>query len=353
MKRLAAATLLACLASSAHALDGAWTASHDKEDGDRIYLQMTRGRTHNMGTTMPLRAFTGLPADAVHAATATPVRFELRREAGDTTFEGTFREGQGAGQFSFVPRPAFLEAVRALGIDAGKPRHGKDWAEEDQLFGLALCDVSVAYIKSMIAEGYRLSLEDYQSMRIFDVTPEYIREMRELGFTNVSHEDLVATRIHGVTPTYIRQMRKAGWDLSLDDYQANKIHGLTPDFAEQIRELGLGDLSRDDLLGFRIHGVTPEFIREMRELGYKDLAADDLLSFRIHGVTREFIREMRSLGYDDLSADDLIAARIHGVTPAFIREVEEAGYHKVPFNKLISLRLSGIDAKTLERIRVY
>ncbi|HEX5043954.1 MAG TPA: hypothetical protein VFV75_13670 [Candidatus Polarisedimenticolaceae bacterium] len=324
MKHLAAATLLTCFASSAHALDGAWTASRDEMDADRIYVQMTRGRTHNMGTTMSLRAFTGLSPDALQAATATPVRFELRRDAGDTTFEGSFREGKGAGQFSFAPRPAFLETVRALGIETGKPGRGKSRDEEEQLFGLALCDVTVAYIKSMIAEGYRLTLEDYQSMRIFDVTPQYIREMRDLGFHNVSHDELVATKIHGVTPSYIRQMRKSGWDLSLDDYQAN-----------------------------RIHGVTPQFIAEMRELGYRDLSADDLLSFRIHGVTREFIRELRELGYDDVEADDLIAARIHGVTPSFIREVEEAGYHKVPFDKLISLRISGIDARTLERMRVY
>ncbi len=353
MKRLAAATLLACCASTAYALDGAWTASYEKEEGDRVYLQMTRGRTHNMGTTMSLRALHGLSPEAIRAATATPVQFELRREAGDTTFEGTFRDGKGAGQFSFLPRPAFLEAVRALGIEAGRPRHGKSWDEDEQLFSLALCDVSVAYIKSMIAEGYRLSLEDYQSMRIFDVTPEYIREMRDLGFEKVSHDELVATKIHGVTPSYIRQMRKSGWDLSLDDYQANKIHGVTPAFAEQMQALGFRDLSHDDLMGFRIHGVTPEFIREMGELGYKDLSADDLLAFRIHGVTPEFVRELRALGYEDVEADDLIAARIHGVTPAFIREVEEAGYHKVPFDKLISLRISGIDAKTLERMRVY
>jgi hypothetical protein len=353
MKRLAAATLLVCFAGSAHALDGAWTASRDQEEGDRIYLQMTRGLTHNMGTTMSLRAFTGLSEDAVQAATATPVRFELRRDAGNTTFEGTFRAGQGAGQFSFAPRPAFLEEVRALGVDTGKRRQGKDWGEEEQLFGLAVCDVTVAYIKGMIAEGYRLRLEDYQSMRIFDVTPAYIREMRELGFENISHDELVATRIHGVTPSYIRQMRKMGWDLSLEDYQANRIHGVTPAFAEQMRELGFRGLSHDDLVGFRVHGVTPEFIRGMRDLGYPDLSEDDLLAFRIHGVTREFIRELRELGYDNLPADDLIAARIHGVTPGFIREIEEAGYHKVPFDKLISLRISGIDAKTLERMRVY
>ena len=76
-----------------------------------------------------------------------------------------------------------LDVARALGIETGKPRHGKSWDEDEQLFSLALCDVSVAYIKSMIAEGYRLSLEDYQSMRIFDVTPEYIVDLQRRGLS--------------------------------------------------------------------------------------------------------------------------------------------------------------------------
>lgn len=324
MKRIAALALAGCLATSAHAFEGAWTASRDKEDADRIYVQMTRGRTNNMGTTMPLRAFTGLSDAALGAAVPTAVRFELRREAGDTAFEGTFKGGKGAGQFTFVPRPEFLDGVRALGIDTGKSKHGRAQDQDEQLFGLAMCDVTLAYIKSMIAEGYRVGLDDYLSMRIFDVTPEYIHEMRDLGFEKVSHDELVASRIHGVTPSYVREMRKAGWDLSLDDYQASRIHGATPAFAEQMRRLGYGDLSHDDLLAFRIHGVTGEFIRELRDLGYADL-----------------------------SADDLIAARIHGITPEYIRQVEEAGYTRVPFDKLISLRQSGIDARTLEKMRVY
>lgn len=318
----AALALAASLGTTAHALDGAWTAMQDEERPDRIYLSLTRGRTNQMGTTLPAGAFVGLTPSQIVAATETAVRFELRREAGDTTLEGSFRDGKGSGHFSFVARPAFLGDVRALGVSVGRSQLVKD--QEEQLFTLAMCDVTIAYIRSMIAEGYRVTLDEYLSMRIFDVTPEYIREMRSLGFNNISQNDLVATKIHGVSPDYIREMRAQGWDLSLDDYQANRIFDVTPQFAEQ-----------------------------MKQLGYDGLSRDDLVAFRIHGVTREYIHEMRDLGYADLSAGDLVSGRIHGITPDFIREVAEAGYVKVPFDKLVALRLSGIDAKVLERMRSY
>jgi hypothetical protein len=251
----------ACLSTTASALDGAWTAYRDDERSDRIYLQMTRGRNNNMGTTLRLDAFTGLTGVQIDAATRTPASFALRREAGDATFEGTFRKGKGAGEFTFTPRPAFLEGVRALGVDVD--RHGKSDRDE-LLFGLALNDVTVAFIQSMIAEGYKVSLDEYLALRIFNVTPEFIHEMRDLGFKEIEEDELVACKIHGVTPAYVRDMRAQGWDLSLDDYQASRIHGATPQFAAQMRKLGYSDLSHDDLMAFRIHGVTPDFIRDAR-----------------------------------------------------------------------------------------
>lgn len=323
MKRIATLTLVLSLftaVSAMAAVDGAWTSSLDEKRPERLYFSITRGRNHQNGSSFPVAAFSGLSAAQVSAATMTPVQFEMRREAGNISFEGTFRGGKGAGQFTFAPNRAYIDAVRALGVEFTLDRRRpKD--EEDSLFSLALHDVSTAFISTMIAEGYRVGLDDYLSMRIFDITPEYIREMRSLGFRNITHDELVASRIHKVTPAYVREMRAAGWDLDLDDLQSS-----------------------------RIHGATPQFAGEMRKLGYGNLDHDDLVSFRIHRVTAEFIAEMRKLGYDKLSADQLVAMRIHRVTPEFIRELEQAGYVKVPVDKLVSMRIHGIDAKFIKNM---
>jgi len=328
MRRFATLTLaVSLLAPSvcAATLDGAWTAALDEKRPDRMYFSITRGQNHQNGNTMRVSAFTNLTDAQIRATTMTPVRFELRREAGNTVFEGTFRNGKGAGQFDFTPNHGYPDLIRALGVEftlEGERKHNRrERSEDETLFALALHDVSTSYIKTMMSEGYKVPLEDYLTMRIFDVTPEYIHEMRALGFKNISSEELVSSRIHGVTPAYVREMRAAGWNVSLEEYQST-----------------------------RIHGATPAFAAEMKKLGYGNLSLDELVSFRIHGVTTEFITDLRKLGYNNIDADDLVSMRIHGVTPAFIRELEQAGYVKVPVEKLISMRIHGIDAKFIKNM---
>jgi hypothetical protein len=326
MKRIATLTLVVSLfAVAAFAADneGSWTASLDEKRPDRIYFNMNLRPMHNMGMTLRINTFTGLTTAQINAPTMTPVKFERRAEAGTLSYEGTFRNGNGAGQFTFSPNPAFIETVRGMGIDVERRKHHrKSWDQDDQLFSLAVHDVSTAFIRSMIAEGYRVSLEEYLEMRIFDITPEYIREMRSLGFKDISAKELVASKIHRVTPDFVREMRAAGWDLSLDELQSSAIHG-----------------------------ATPKFAAEMRKLGYANLSHDDLVSFRIHRVTAEFIEELRKLGYDKIPADDLVSMRIHRVTPEFIKELEEAGYENVPVRKLVSMRIHGIDPTMIKKLR--
>ena len=323
MKTLrAAAALLALsmLALPAHAaMEASWTATIDTDDPTRMYLNIARGRNHNNGSTMMLADFAGLSTAQVQSTTSTPVQFALRREAGTASFEGTFRNGKGAGHLTFAGNRAFFQTLRGLGVD---PDLGERQSEEETLFALAIHDVSSAFIRSMQAEGYRVPLGKYVALRIFRVTPEYIREMRSLGFNDLDVDDLLATRIHKVTPDYIRQMRAAGWDLSMDDLQASRIHGATPEFAAAMHKLGY-DLDFDDLVSFRIHRVTPDFIAELRNLGYKDVPADDLVAMRIHRVTPEFIRELEAAGYTGVPVSKLVSMRIHGVDAKFVRKMRD------------------------------
>jgi hypothetical protein len=325
MKRILTLTLVVCLFATALYADveGAWTAGIDEKRPDRIYLNITRGKFNNMGSTFLLSEFALLTPAQINAQTMTPVQFEMRREAGDIVFEGTFRRGKGAGQFTFTPKRSYIQAVQALGVpfEVKLRRHrSADENEETELFTLALHDVSTAYIKSMQSLGFKTTLEKYLEMRIFDITPEYVREMRSLGFKDIDTDELVASKIHRVTPSYVREMRAAGWDLTLDELQSSSIHG-----------------------------ATPEFAAKMKKLGYS-LDFDDLVSFRIHRVTEEFINELKKLGYDKVSADDLVAMRIHRVTPEFIREIQNAGYKNVPVDKLVSMRIHRIDAEYLKRM---
>jgi len=329
MIRKSILTLVVCLlaTSAMAAVDGAWTSSLDQKRSDRIYLQLTQSPHSNMGMTMPISEIAGLSIAQINATVMTPVTFELRREAGNVSFEGTFRNGKGAGQFTFAPNANYLASVRALGVDTAtmQKRRKHDWSEEQLLFAMAIHDVSTSFIKSMQAEGYRETLEKYMEMRIFDITPEYIREMRSLGFKDISTDELVATRIHDITPQFVRDMRAAGWNLSLDDLQAASIHGATPKFAAEMKALGYGNLDFDDLVAFRIHDVTAGFIGELRTLGYDKVTADDLVAMRIHDVTPQFIREVKAAGYSNVPIEKLVDMRIHDITPEYLRKMRGNG----------------------------
>ena len=315
MKRLASLGLALCLScTAAHALDGSWQGSIERQEPGRIYLSLSHSGTSNMGLILSLDAISGLTADQMRSATETPVRFSLDREAGRVDFEGTFRAGKGSGRFLFVGKPDYFDAVRKLGVRTGA-------SKDERLFSLAMLDVSTDYIRSMIAEGYEEPLEEYQTMRIFDVTPDHVRAMRALGFEHITAEELVASRIHGITPEFVREMNEEGLHLSFDELQAA-----------------------------RIHGVTPEFRDEMAQLGYR-VSFNQLTAFRIHGVTPGWIAELKKLGYDHVDADDLVSTRIFGVTPEFIRSVEDAGFRDLPLSDLISMRVHGVDAGDLARRR--
>jgi hypothetical protein len=323
MKRIQTLALAVCLlaANAAFAdLDGAWTASIDEKRPDRLYMSITYGHHNQNGSMWNLVTFSGLTSDQINAPAMTPVQFVVDREAGKISFEGTFRRARGAGQLTFHGNAGYPDAIRKLGVKFDLDRRNRDDPEET-LFTLAMHDVSTAFIRSMQAEGYHETLEKYLSMRIFDITPEYIREMRSLGFKNIDAEELVATRIHKVTPDYVRQMRAAGWDLSLEELQSSRIFKAGPEFAEEMKKLGYGGLSHQQLVSFRIHKVTPEFIAEMRKLGYSGLSADDLISMRVHRVTPEFIHELEDAGYKNVPIEKLVNMRIHGIDAQYIKKM--------------------------------
>lgn len=312
-----AAAVTAAVPASARDISGTWTASLSDEKPGRIYFSLTRDHHNQHGSTFPLSVFRGLSSDQIHSSARTPVEFELRSEAGIISFEGTFRDGKGAGEFLFVPDRGFVEELRSMGLRF-QPRNGD---ADQELFQLALFGVSSSFIRSMRDIGYDVSLEKYVEFRIFGVDPEYVREMGEVGFRRLTADKLVETRIHGATPEYIRDARARGDDLTLDKY-----------------------------IESRIFDVTPEFAREMERAGYRGLSRDMLVQFRIHGVTPTFIEELDDLGYSRLSAQKLVEMRIHGVTPEFIRKVEKAGYRRVPVDKLVQMRIFHIDPEMVRAL---
>ena len=292
MKRILAVAITFLLAAALHAesLRGMWTASTwSVKDIERIQLNMQREHS-NWGQDFKIAAFDGLSRAQITSASDAPVKFALRRDAGTISFDGSFRDGEGAGHFVFTPNETYLGTLRSMHI--------------------ALDDDS---------ERGRTEGEELYRLAMFDVSLDFIRQMHDLGYDAGVH-DLVRFRIHGVNPDMVRELRT----------------------------LGLDHVPAEDLVRMRIHGATPEFIRAMADSGYRNLNVETLVRFRIHGVSPEFVREIASLGYRDVAGEELVRMRIHGVTPEFIRDVENAGYRNVPVEKLIQMKIHGVDGAYLK-----
>jgi beta-lactamase regulating signal transducer with metallopeptidase domain len=134
--------------------------------------------------------------------------------------------------------------------------------------------------------------------------------------------------------------RAAGSLLTPQELIAFRIHGVTPEFIREIRALGYERATPDDLLALRIHDVTPEFISQMTAI-FGRLPLADCAAFKLHGVTTQYVREIRSLGYTQISEGDLIAFRIHGITPEWIRQTNGEAGRRLGARELIQRRIRG------------
>jgi len=252
---------------------GTWTAER-RQNGVQLNMEMHSDGPnghHNMQESdlYPEKELIGLTAGPT-------VRFEIRRAAGTFHFEGRFEGAKGSGMFNFKGNPAYVSEMTSLGYDA----------KNENLLQLALFDVSPAFVRELGNLGYsKVPLERLIEFRIHGVKPELIRSLKELGLGSPDPEDLIKLQIHGATPDFIRAMAAAGY------------HGL----------------SADDLVRFRIHGVSPEYVRELAGAGYPNVNPEDLVRFRIHGVDASFIREQEKNGHKGLSAEELVRLRIHAL----------------------------------------
>jgi len=114
----------------------------------------------------------------------------------------------------------------------------------------------------------RLSVDELIALRIHDVTPEYIDEMRAT-FPDASLRQIASMRMHGVTTAYVRGMRAAGVQVrSSRDAARLRQMGVTPAFVKQLAEAGYRNLSVRELTRLAAAGVDADFISDLEK--YKD-----------------------------------------------------------------------------------
>ncbi len=351
MKRFLTLTLAVCLAAGAAYAEvrGAWTA--DLEETGTLHVSMSQRRGWMNGHTFTLAELPGLTAAQVSSASQTPVQFQLRRDAGVIAFDGVFKSGNGAGQFRFTPNANYAGELRKLGLelDLGERRKRSD---EDELFTLAIVDLSPAYIQAMRAEGFNVSLDDYVGMRAVGVTTAYVRDLQAMGLKRLSADDVTGLRAVGVTRQYVESIRAIFPDTPIDDLQGMKAVGVTPAWLQSMRAAGVTINDADTATGLKAVGVTPEYIREMRAI-FPKLDGDEVQGMKAVGVTPAYVREPRDAGVPITDSEDVTSMKAVGVTAKFVQQLAAAGYKNLSADKLTELAAVGVDEKFIRDMKKY
>ena len=347
--RLSIPTILAAVAIAAPtaaqtAVQGTWTV--ELHTG-KAFLQLRtdpppdRERSNDwnggwsMGQSLDLDQVAGLPPNDDHFS-ATNVKFEVRREAGMLAFEGSFRDGRGAGLFTFAPRGEFTAEMRRLGYTEEIPL----W----QRYQFAVQDVGPRYINALKAEGYdKLTLEQVRRARNHGLTIDYIKAMKAEGYRAATLEDFVRTRDHGVTVAYVQDMRKAGFrDATIEDLVRAKDHGVTAQYVQEMRGLGPNVSALEGFVRLKDHGVTPAYVKDLAAQGFKNVSLEEAVRTKDHGVSSDYIADMKQLGLKDLTLEQIVRLRDHGVTPGFVSHARARGYKPADAEELIRLKNRGL-----------
>jgi beta-lactamase regulating signal transducer with metallopeptidase domain/DNA-directed RNA polymerase subunit F len=167
-----------------------------------------------------------------------------------------------------------------------------------------------SYLEEMNAEFANLDVDELIQLRIQDVTPEYIHEIRSLGLKPDVNE-VIALKVQGVTPQYVRDLRALGFNPSVNEIVAMKVQDVTPEYVKEMRSKGM-DGGADDIIAMKVQDVTPEYREALERAGFK-LDASQLIQAKVMGLTPEFVRLAEAHGFKNLSFDKLIQLKIADV----------------------------------------
>jgi hypothetical protein len=288
-----------------NAITGQWTAELNRSKPGEIQLTYHRrseaGGFSMTGGAVSLDELQGLNTEAAWSARAN-VNFNVVREAGTFACEGFFREGKGAGFWTFTPSRSFVSAMRERGYD--------NLTDED-LLRAALHKLTTNLIADFKSAGYdKLEFKQLLRASSHNVTPEFIREMQAAGYQGLSLEELIRARNYNIDSRYVREVRAMGFDRQpLEKLIRLRNHDITPDFINRMRSAGFDGLSIEELIRLKNHDITAEFVNGVKAEGYSDINVASAIRLKNHEIDREYIRRVKARGFSDLTLEQLIKLR--------------------------------------------
>ena len=219
------------------------------EHADKVRLNMERvpceGDGH-CGTTdsdVPLAEWTGftlsdLGREGAHLDAA------MTAEAGTLGCSGTVHESALRGDYTFTPNPEFVTRMQQIGIS--------DF-DSEKLQAYTMFHIETAWVQALQSAGVRdMDSGNVIALHIFRITPEFVHSMDALGYPHLEADKLIAFGVQGVNADEVKEVRALGYQPTADELIQMRIFHVTPDFIRRMQDRGFKDLTIAKLVQVRI-----------------------------------------------------------------------------------------------------
>jgi hypothetical protein len=206
-----------------------------------------RGDCHENDSDAPLSTFTGLAlADFEHEGAHLEAR--IIAEAGTISCSGEVHGATLTGDFTFTPNPAFVAQMERLGFT--------DFSSH-KLEAYTLFHIDTAWVQQLQAAGVtEMDSGNLIALHIFKISPEFVRSMDALGYAHLSAGKLIAFGVQGVTPDEVKQYVALGYKPSADELIQMRIFKVTPDFIRRMESRGFARPTIAKLVQIRIFNLA-------------------------------------------------------------------------------------------------
>ena len=168
----------------------------------------------------------------------------LKAEAGTFTCTGTVHDQDLYGDALFTPDPAFVDRMGKLGFTG---------YDSQKLQAYALLDVTSDFARSLQqAHIGRVTTDNLIALRIFKIDPAYAQSFVAMGYEQPDADKLIALKVQGVNTEEVRQIRDLGFKPTLDELIQIRIFHITPEFVKSMQGRGLKDLTISKLVQIKI-----------------------------------------------------------------------------------------------------
>jgi hypothetical protein len=184
-------------------IKGRWHIDFNRKDGFlRLTRDLGRGQSARGPEQTRFRIEDCLGLARPSGPGKKPVRFKIARDAGDFEFEGQANESEGDGHFVFSADDDF----------EGDPNL-------EQLWAMSLYDVSFEFIRNLRSLGYapRPTHDQLIAMRMYGVDADFIIGLKSLGYANIPIQDLILMRKNGMTVEDARKMKAQRPGITIQD----------------------------------------------------------------------------------------------------------------------------------------